>query len=42
MDNFGALDFELDASEVKEMTEKFDERKYLYTKTHDTEYNVFA
>ena len=41
-ENFAAQDFELEPQEVKAITEKFDERKYLYLHTHDSEYNVFA
>lgn len=41
-ENFGALDIELDLGDIKQIREKFDERKLLYKATFDCEYNVFA
>jgi len=42
IDNFGARDIELAQGDVKEIRDRFDERKMLYTATFDCKYNVFA
>ena len=41
-ENFAALDIEIEADDIKQIREKFDERKMLYPSTFDVKYNVFA
>ena len=42
IENFAAQDFELEPSEIKAITDKFDEHKLLYLNTYDSDYNLFA